>query len=319
MKNFKKPITLCLVAALLFISVFSLSSCYIVDSGEMSEIEGSYMLSRYSTDEDEIAANNISLYIMIKSDGTGYYAYSSDDVSLHYAGLRCRFTADTEEAGKYSYVEINFGSSDEWYKFGVNAGAEKLSYSKPKYKGNLFAGDLAIDYYIDVDFIRVDKRTTINYMRAKLGEAPILPYGGLRLDGSYFLNRVASDSTGYESIPDPHPFVYIYLDIDLIAKTGKVWYMLSTDEIEVTDEFTVEIGEDSDGGYTIKLGDGEYTATANGTYSQYIRIPYPIGDYADAYIEFSCSGNKTEEEILADIDMAKLSYERWKDEENLQP
>lgn len=319
MKSFKKTITLCIVAVLLIFTLLTLGGCYIIDSGSMSEIEGSYVLSRYSTDEDEIAANDICLYIMIKSDGTGYYAYSSKSVPLHYSALRCRFVADSEEAGKYSYVEINFDGDSEWHSFGINAGAETLNSSKPKYKGNLFAGDLAIDYYIDVDFKRVDTRTSIYYMRSKLGEAAILPYGALRLDGSYFFGGIAADSAGYEPITEPHPFVYLYLDIDLILGTGKAWYMLSTDEVEMTEEFSVEISEGSDGGYKVKLGDKEYDAVVNGSYIQYIRIPYPLGGYSDAYIELNPSGYKTEEEILADIDMAKLSYERWKDEEKLQP
>ena len=116
MKNKKRVLVSILLLCSLLFSLFYLSGCYMISSGKMKNVEGTYELVTYSTDEDEIASRGIKLYMVIKGDGTGYYAYTDNDTELYYAELRCRFTQDPEKSGYYEYVEINFTGENDGYK-----------------------------------------------------------------------------------------------------------------------------------------------------------------------------------------------------------
>ena len=83
MKNsIRRLISLATVLALLILSAAVLSGCYVVKSGKMYKIEGTYQLTSYSGKSDYIAERGMTLYIVIRSDGTGYYAYSMVNFSF---------------------------------------------------------------------------------------------------------------------------------------------------------------------------------------------------------------------------------------------
>lgn len=272
MKNNKRRLISATLALILIFCTLLLSGCYIVDSGAMSDVVGTYKLTNYYTDEDMIAARGICLYIVIKADGTGYYAYSDNDTELYFSELRCRYTQDTEEPGHYSYVELDFrGDGGDWFNLGINSGAGTLNARKPKYKGNLFEGNLEIDYYIDVDFRRVSSATDLAYLTMQLGYAKCLPFAALRLDGSYYYAGVTYDAPEGGEVYDP--FVYFYLTLDLYSDTGRVWYMLKSDEVAKNEQIDLSVAA-SDDGYLLTLGEDEVRGVVNGSYVQYVSIPY---------------------------------------------
>ena len=176
MKTKKRYIVSALLALIMIFSAFNLSGCYVINSGKMSKIEGTYELTGYTTDKNEMEERGIVLYVVIKSDGTGYYAYSDNDTELYYSSIRCKFTKDEENDDKYDYVEMDFEKNGAYKKFGVNAqfmSKTTLSSSVPQWGGNLLEGTLAIDYYISVTFTRVDKATDLSYVKSVLGDAPM--------------------------------------------------------------------------------------------------------------------------------------------------
>lgn len=180
MKITRKIIVCTLVFAMLLLSLTCLSGCYNIKSGKMKNVEGTYELVAYSTNKDEIVENGVKLYVVIRSDGTGYYAYSDNDTALYFSELRCRFTQDPEKSGYYEYVELNFtGNNDSWHTLGINSRlrVKNLNSYKPKYKGNLFEGNVAVDYYINVDFERVSKKTDLSYLEKLFGAHEVIPYG----------------------------------------------------------------------------------------------------------------------------------------------
>lgn len=167
-RSFKVILTLVLALSVLL----SLCGCYVVKSGKMSKVEGTYLLTYYSAGEDMLAKDGITLYIVIESDGSGYYAYSDNDTEAYYSEMSCRFTQDTEKSGYYSYVELQFEENGDWHKLGVNSRwrDRKLNSSVPKYKGSILNGTLEIDYYTSVTFERVSGKTDMSYIENKLGE-----------------------------------------------------------------------------------------------------------------------------------------------------
>lgn len=122
MKNsIRRLISLATVLALLILSAAVLSGCYVVKSGKMYKIEGTYQLTSYSGKSDYIAERGMTLYIVIRSDGTGYYAYRDNDTEAHIGELRCSFEADPENSSKYSYVTLNFENGASNVKLGIQA------------------------------------------------------------------------------------------------------------------------------------------------------------------------------------------------------
>lgn len=155
---------------LLTATLVLLCSCYIVSSAKMKNVQGTYELTTYSTSKNVKEERGITLYIVVKSDGSGYYAYSDNDTELYYSDLKCRFTQDSEKSGYYSYVEVDFNGSGNWFSLGVNSNSKTLGSNVPKYKGNIFDGSFGLDYYTTVTFTRVDKATDMSYIEEVLGE-----------------------------------------------------------------------------------------------------------------------------------------------------
>ena len=181
MKSTKKIVSCILLVAVMVISMLSLSGCYIVNSGKLSQIEGTYVLTGYSTYENKMELMGIKLYVIIRADGQGYFAYSDNDTPLYFSPLRCHYVSDTEKSGFYSYVEIDFNGDGEWDRFGIDCRLfeRHLNYSKPIYKGNILKGDFGVDYYITSSFDRVSGATDLSYVKSVLGDAELVPYGSV--------------------------------------------------------------------------------------------------------------------------------------------
>lgn len=309
MKNSKRRLLSSLALVLILIlSTTVLSGCYVVKSGKMSQIEGTYQLTHYSGDGDRLVEKGITMYMVIRADGTGWYAYKDSDKAPHISELRCRFTQDEEESGKYSYVEIDFEGKGGYEKFAINSQLFKstnLNSQKPVWKGNLFEGTAAIDYYINVDFTRVDKATDRSVIDEHFASAAVIPYGAHKYNGTYSFNTLAGgiypDVVGY--VP-PSPFVYLCVDIDIYSGKGVAYYMLKSDEIEHEVAFDLNTSGATADAFTIKLGEKE-VSFVTGDYSGYcMHIPYRDMEY----IELSLIGDMSHEDIVVHCQTVYSSY-----------
>ena len=312
----KRILATVLLAALLVTSLFTLSGCYTIKSGKMRSVEGTYELTGYSTDENEIEANGIKLYIVIKSDGNGYYAYTDNDTPLYFAEMKCRFTQDPEKSGYYSYVELNFtGGNDAWEKLGINAGwrEKNLNSNLPKYKGNIFDGTYGVDYYVNVDFTRVSRRTDLSYIESVLGKQDVKPYGSMKFGGVYFYAGARSDNAEFSYDGFEEPLVYSYLSIDLYNNRGEAWYMKTSDCVRRNETFDVRIANE-DGVSVIYLGEVRAPFDNNAPYYGAMRIPAKLtvgeAEYDGSYDHILYTTSKTADDIQEEIESKILAYER---------
>ena len=232
MKNSKRRLlSLIMVLTLILSATAVLSSCYIIKSGKMKDIEGTYQLTTYSRDTDLIEKRGIVLYVVIRADGTGYYAYKSNGTEPHIAELRCSFTSDSEKSGHYSNVAINFGYGSDATNFGITAGSESSSInSNTTYWGDKW--DIKWQY---VTLKRVSKATDLSYINENFGAYDVLPYGLLKANGGYDLLSITSN-TG----DDVNPFVYYLMDVNLYTLKTTVWYMLKQDEVACVETFDIK-------------------------------------------------------------------------------
>lgn len=303
MKNFKRRLlSLIMVLALILALTPLLSGCYIVQSGKMNWIEGTYQLTSYGGKSDYMAERGIKIFMIIRSDGTGWYGYQSNNSEPYITELRCRFTQDTEKSGYYSHVEIDFAGNGTYQNFGIQASRtdSSLNSSEAVWAGNLFEGNLHIDYYITSRFERVDKSTELNKLKELFGDHPVMPRGIMNSDGTYEgFGLVASENSFSATIPDD-PFVYLFIDIDLLNGKGKAWYMLRSDEQAKTKEFAVSILPEATNGFMLKFDDVQVRVERSSS-SGYMYIPYTtdVGEF-NLYLAFRADFY-TDEEITQNV------------------
>ena len=320
MKKTKRIFTAVLLTLLFALSLLAFTGCYTIKSGKMRSVEGTYELTGYSTKVNEIETRGVKLYVVIKSDGTGYYAYTDNDTPLYFSALKCRFTADPEKPGYYSYVELNFtGKSDGWEKLGINARWNKknLNSNTPRYKGNIFDGTYGIDYYVDVDFTRISRSTDVSRLAQKLGvyQPDILPYGAVSFGGVYSYEGVKTEigEPFHGSYTDP--FVYFYMNIDLYNSVGEAWYMLKSDMKPQTVEFAAKLAYEN-GIHEISLGSLKAPFDSNAPFYGEMKIATVIdidGVPTDAFYCLALCPGKSPEELPNDIEMKILDYARNSD------
>ena len=168
MKNLTKRIlSLTIVLILIFSVATVFTGCYVIKSEKMSKIEGTYELTSYSGQEDYLSERGMKLYIVIRSNGTGYYAYKDANTDPHISELTCSFETDPEKSGKYSYVHLDFGNGESPTKLGVQAAgffeiSTRLGATTLKWKN---VSDLSQGTYsVSVGFTRVSKATDLSYV-----------------------------------------------------------------------------------------------------------------------------------------------------------
>ena len=299
MKNSKRRLLSSLALVLILIlSTTVLSGCYVVNSGKMSKVEGTYMLTHYSGDGDRLTERGITMYMVIRADGTGYYAYKDNNKAAHISELRCRFTQDEEEPGKYSYVEIDFYGRGEYEKLAINARlfeSTNLNSQTAVWKPIVWGEMPEIDYYVNVDFTRVDKATDLSFIKEQFGDLTVLPQGAHKYHGTYSFNTLAGgDYSDVEGNIPPSPFVYFYVDIDIYASKGKAYYMLKSDEVEKEIELDLSSLSFGADGLSLKLGDKEVSISTTDYSGLKMHVPYRDPEY----IELRPIGDLSHEDIV---------------------
>lgn len=312
MKSLNRRIISLALVLTLILSAAILSGCYFVRSGTNKQIQGTYLLTHYSGNEDYIARDGIALLIVIDGSGAGYYAYRDNDTEPFIAELRYTLEADEEEAGKYSYINIDFGDGETPHHMAINADltSTKLNSREPKFKGNIFDGSLTVDYYIDVDFEKVDGATDLSYITKDFKDAKQFGFAEKYAEGTYesFGDRLytAPNASSETEISAENPFVYFYIDIDLMMGQATVRYMLKSDEKAVL--VTAPVSVSNNGEMKIKIGDVETVAFfAENRKDFYIPFETEVitegeeSTTVTVYIPFYCVGSLTAEEIEENV------------------
>lgn len=310
MKNsIRQLLSLAMVLILILSTATVLSGCYIVNSGKMKKVEGTYELTTYKGDSDWLTERGIKLIMVIRADGTGYYGYKDNNTKPFVAELRCRFTADPDDSNKYEYIEIDFEGNGEYEKFAINAGTWRkqtnLNSQKPKWKGNLFEGTAEIDYQIHVDFTRIDKTTDKSVIDENFSGAPILPYGIRKHSGAYEFKTLEGDiyTDTVEYIPQSS-LVYLYLDLNFSSGNGTAYYMLKSNEEAKVITFDLRASTNENGEFTLMLGDVPAKIVNGEFYSTHIHISRQDTEY----LKLDYIGTISPELLTAYAENAYASY-----------
>lgn len=270
-----------LIAVLVFSTIFA-TGCYIIRSVKMTDLVGTYELTRYTAKTDILAEREIKLYMIIKSDGSGYYVYKDKDTALYASEMRFSFETDPEESSKYEYVHAQFNLQDETVKFGVNG--KNLNYNKIVWKQlTLENFKLEQDYTIDVDFNKVSEKTDLSYVNDVFDtNLTALPYGLARLAYTYqshgpkwnesYLNKAEMLQFDQE-MP-----LYNYVSVDVFNNKAKFYYAYPSENQPLTREFDITVTSTTEAG-TFTITAENYSATITSSkYSTRLIIEQAVQD-----------------------------------------
>ena len=270
-----------LMAVLIFSTIFA-TGCYVIHGVKMRDLVGTYELTRYSAKTDILTEREMKLYMVINSDGKGYYVYKDKDTAAYAAEMQLRFETNEEDSSKYEYVHVKFNQQSEEVKFGVNS--KNLNYSKIVWK-QLTLDNLKLeqDYTISVGFQKVSKETDLSFVNETLGvNLTALPYGLANLNGIYqcnmpMLNGRSIDKVELLEFNQEKP-LYLYASLDVFNNKAKLYYAYPSANQPLTKEFDITIAKvDTLGNFTVTAGG--YSVTLEGAASaRRLIINQPVQD-----------------------------------------
>ena len=258
--------TLALVMILLCSVVFA-SGCYVIKGVKMNKLVGTYQLTSYSTKVDQIAEREMTLYMVIRSDGTGYYAYKDKDTALYCAEMRFRFTANQEDSSIYDYVECDFRAENDWVKFGI--AKKMLNFNQIKWKPLEWGKPLEKDYDITVRMQKVSDKTDLSFICEELhADLQALPHGAATLARVYQYNGITTEAGVYLTADEIAAFgleepVYSYIRLDVFQNKATSYYFYESESQQFVKEYAMTLTQEN-GAYAILAEAEPWQATKSG-------------------------------------------------------
>ncbi|MCR5565116.1 MAG: hypothetical protein K6F59_04930 [Gammaproteobacteria bacterium] len=285
----RKLINIFSIIALVAVTM-SLVSCYASKPGTLKQLVGTYELTKYtysntsqSTSDaeanDQIKQQGIKAYLVIKDDGTGYYAYKSDTVALRVEAIKIKYVYDEEETNKVK--EISFTNGQETSSKDIpGCGYETLGLYFKLFKKTLNQSHPAVfnkKVSTSVTYTKVSSKSDLSYVEKKMGKLPdILAFELNGLTGNYLL-----------SYDNQNLYEYYIISLDAQTMKASVNYRLrtSTENVKVENQtFTVEYKKGETENY-LEIKIGEYTLIRRqGQNGQFVNVlDYKFSEYTNYY------------------------------------
>lgn len=263
----KKTISVLLIIAVIATFLLSLTACYVSKPDTMEHLVGTYHLAFYTRKPkdapaeteptDMIKEKGITAYLVVKSDGNGYFVYKDNDTPVYAKSVKIDFTFDSEDAERVKEIRYTDGLTDKGDGYpgkgretlGLNFGKKdkKLTYTMPAVFGR--------DFSQTVRYEKVSDATDLSYASAKTGSS-------LKA-ADYELNGLGVLYEGYYA--DEFPYVYYLYDIHTVDKKADLYYALKEDEVPhverdlaVSWAHTEPTAENNFASLTVTIGDKTY-------------------------------------------------------------
>lgn len=294
-----KKILSLLVVCLLLLSSVAVGGCYRIEAADKSKIAGTYELVRYSrssTEEDREgnfkAQLEITSYLVVAEDGTGYYAYKDKDTDPYIIEVSISFIESEEQPGKYEYVEMQSEIKPLAKKMGyrrgyLNIGVMDFAVRPLKYQGMLYT-----------DYKKVDKAQDLTYVRKQMPDVPLYKRGEVTYRGYFLSDYVDCEGLTYE---DCDAYVYYLMKLDPVGKKAYAYYMLKSEREKREEVFD----------YSVATGTGEYGEVFKLTINGKTTDSYPVtSNSAGFYIP----GSLTIADQVRDVKIHFYKYSQITDE-----
>ena len=237
---------------------FQFTACYQTASGKISDICGTYQLTRKTYGQDSsgsaidiLERDKIVEYLVIKEDGTGFRVYGDNENELACTELRVSFIEDTDNPGKYQFIEYRTDPlGNGTTKLGYLSTEKQLNYGTPK----ISSGCIHIESS-SIQYKKVSDKQDLSYVQTKVGKTlDYIPYDLQHITGkhsgtSYYEHY---DEETQENLTVDSEYLYFFADFNNVSQTVDLRYRLKTAEEEVVKSnlpFTYTTAKSKDGNY----------------------------------------------------------------------
>lgn len=254
---------------LVFLLLFSLSSCYVISGQKMRRVTGTYKLTHYSRTPAHERKNGQTRaatdyvaderylyedYLIVTGSGTGYYVHKAVDEEAYVKVVNLSYQYNSEDSSLVEYVmytdSANPSTDSGLNRLGVNR--EHLGYSKP-----------AIDYtepftkrqmrteQISVSWDRVDKATDLSYVEELLGSLKQYDQNAFAARGIYEITEIRDVETG-TAVDSEALFCFLVIDPAEGAPRATLHYAAKDAPTEtVTEDVTLTRGAEDWTSFTL--------------------------------------------------------------------
>ena len=211
-----KTIKRLLAIVLIFATLLTLASCYIVSGQKMSRVKGTYKLTHYTytpsyerkegytpktrnyVEDEEYKYED---YLIITGTGTGYYVHKEVGEDPYVKEITLSYEYDSDDSSKVEYVIYNDALS-----VNETSGIHKLGITK----NNLNYTKNAIDYTelftkrpmrseaLSVRWQKVDKATDLSYVEEIFGSLKKYDYKSFGVRGVYEMTSTINPESAFE-------------------------------------------------------------------------------------------------------------------------
>ena len=310
MKRYETQLMFFLVTLIL---LFSMAACksdhfgvHVITVPDTEEnLAGTYKLTYFTSKPkdagqdveptDMIKEKGVSAYMIIKDDGTGYYAYKDNDKSW-VRSIRLTYTYDEDDSSKVKELRYTDGMGAKDTERYPGTGKEVLGVTFTKKEKKLHYNQpaiLSVKQSTVVTYEKVNSDTNVSYIMSKLNIiANVAPF---ELSG---LSTVVMSGYG-----DSYPYIYYILSFNAAGKVDE-YYQLKTGEPVVNSGLNVEVVAPTGTDNTIAIKIGEKTYTRPYSYSdglsRVLYITYPATETEPERFESLYSDGRPVSEIIAE-------------------
>ena len=257
-RGFTKILASVALAIVFVCSMIFATGCQIISGVKMKDLVGTYEMTSYGAKTNVMEEREIKMYMVINSNGSGYYVFKDNDTEVYAAEMRVSFTANTEDSSKYDYVKCTFYDGYT-IDFGVNR--DTLNYSKIVWKPLQWGKPLETDYTISVGFKKVSKKTDLSYVQNKLDvELMALPFGLSRMSAVYELISVTAggriltvEEVAEIGVEEP---IYAYIALDVAKSIMEISYMFTSENEQKGMVFVYTLESNGNGAFRLKDSKG---------------------------------------------------------------
>lgn len=244
-KNLKYFIAL-FVACVVFAGSFLFTGCgtvYTSKAGTKQDMAGTYKLTTYKQKDDEgnevdrISQLNVKAYMVVGTDGHGYYVYEDDNTPLWYDTTYIEYNKDTEQTDLYKSIRFTVGKGNVTINrqkpgcgyeptMGFNVKTKTFNYFIPD---SHYYGCYP-SYYTSVLYTKISEDTDLTTVAAELDTelAPLPRYELKNLNGIliFHAGQVNTEHAGDVTNEEFGKYKYYVVDFNAATEMANIYYEL---------------------------------------------------------------------------------------------
>lgn len=302
----KKILLYVICVAIVVTTLFGLTACYTSKPDTMENVIGTYKLTYFTSKPkdagqdveatDMIKEKGVAAYLVIKNDGTGYYAFKNNEKSW-VRSIRLTYTFDEDDSSKVKELRYTDGMGAKDTERYPGTGKEVLGLTFNKKEKKLHYNQpaiLSVKQSTVVTYEKVSDSTDLNYVLSKMSiVASVAPF---ELSG---LTTLRLSDYG-----DSCPYIYYILSFNAAGKVDEYYQLKTSDTPVVNSGLSVEIVAPSGEDTSIRIKIGEKTYSRVYSYSdglgQMLYITYPATETEPERFESLYNDGRPASEIIAD-------------------